>query len=376
MWKLLLYSLLFLLVCSCTPGTGSVVQAEGGNLYAGGFSMAELENYRILKVNRPWQNNEDRRVLTYILADDPMLVPDSLRVFPVIRTPVSKVIALSSGNVAMISALDESASLQAVSGSGFIYDSLIRKRIVNGEIADVGYDQQLNYELIVDLDPDVLFLYGVDPSVETTVRKLQELGITAVICSDYLESDPLGKSEWIRFLAAFYNKGAMADSLFGTIAARYNRVKDLVQNLEEKPKVLSGLPWKDTWYVPGGRSFAARFIEDAGGEYLWKETESMEALPLNLEAVYARALAADIWINTGDAGSLAAVAAYDERFSDIPVFRSGDLYNNNLRTNSFGGNDYWESGVMHPDLILADLAEIFHPGMVEGHRWTYYKKLK
>ena len=49
--------------------------------------------------------------------------------------------------------------------------------------------------------------------------------------------------------------------------------------------------------------------------------------------------------------------------------------NNNARTNAAGGNDYYESAVVNPDLVLRDLVKIFHPELVEED-FVYYKQLK
>ena len=137
-----------------------------------------------------------------------------------------------------------------------------------------------------------------------------------------------------------------------------------------------GLPWKDTWYMAGGRSFMAKLIEDAGGSYLWKENTSSEYIPLDLETVFLKAFKAERWLNTGTAGSLQEIAGRDERFENLPVFREKEVYNNDARISENGGNDYWESGVVHPDVILADMAEIFHPGLFPGHQFRYYRKLE
>jgi iron complex transport system substrate-binding protein len=40
--------------------------------------------------------------------------------------------------------------------------------------------------------------------------------------------------------------------------------------------------------------------------------------------------------------------------NDLPI------YNNTLRTTPEGGNDFWESGAVRPDLILEDLIQVFH----------------
>ena len=136
--------------------------------------------------------------------------------------------------------------------------------------------------------------------------------------------------------------------------------------MDERPEVMTGLPWKDSWFVAGGRSFAARLIADAGGNYMWRDIQSSEAMPLDLESVFSRAVSADIWINPGVASSI----------EDLPVLKKGSIYNNNARMSEGGGNDYWESATVRPDLILADLISVFHPELLRDHSMLYYKKLK
>ncbi|MGW8315600.1 MAG: ABC transporter substrate-binding protein [Bacteroidales bacterium] len=372
---------LLALLCSCHPrpgDNGSAAIRVGKtipNAYARGFGVREENGYRILEVHDPWQNSRNV-TMTYLLAEDPGLVPDSLRGLPVIPVPVDRVITLSTTHVAMIERLEMGASIKGTSGTDLIYSPAMRERIDAGEIMDVGYDQGLNYEVIVDLHPDVLFMYGVETDMRATSDKLADLGIPVVYCAEYLEPHPLGKAEWIRFFALFYQLEQRADTIFTSIDSNYTALTGLTGEADRRPRVLTGLPWKDTWYMAGGKSFAARLIQDAGGDYLWSDDPSEQAIPLDLESVYSRALEADVWINPGVAASLDQLAGFDERFTDLPVFRKGAIYNNDRRIGPGGGNDYWESGTVCPDVILEDLIRVFHPDLLKDHPLKYYRKLQ
>ena len=380
MRRLLAWSVLFLLG-SCRPGTGDGNGPDERNQepaftrYASGFEVKHEEGYTLLQVHDPWQNSRNV-TFTYVLTKDPLRIPDSLKEYPFIELPVQRVVVLSTTHVAMIDRLGMGSSIKGASGTRLIYNAGIRSRISGGDIAEVGYDQGLNYEVIVDLDPDLLFIYGVETDMRGASEKLADLGVPVVYCAEYLESHPLGKAEWIKFFALFYQLEARADSIFGQLDSSYSALAALAASETERPRVLTGLPWKDTWYMAGGNSFAAKLIQDAGGEYLWQDNPSEEAVPLDLESVYSRALQADVWINPGVAASLDQLAAFDERFTDLPVFRKGAVYNNDRRLGPSGGNDYWESGTVHPDLILADLIQVFHPDLLKDHTMIYYRKLK
>jgi iron complex transport system substrate-binding protein len=209
-----------------------------------------------------------------------------------------------------------------------------------------------------------------------TLEKLKELGVPVVFCGEYLEPHPLGKAEWIRFFSLFFNLEASADAFFQRIDSAYSQLANIAATADNAPGVLIGLPWKDTWYMAGGRSFAARLIEDAGGDFLWRENNSTQAIPLDLESVYIRAVNASVWINPGAANSLEDIGRLDERFMDLEVVKNAQVFNNNLRSSPEGGNDYWESGTVRPDLVLADLISVFHPDLLADHSLVYYRQLK
>jgi iron complex transport system substrate-binding protein len=368
------------LLAACQSGNQSDYSSRnvGGisyTNYAKGFEVIEEESFKLLQVFDPWQNSRNV-TLSYILTEDPASVPDTLKGIPVIQVPVQRVIALSTTHVAMIHQLGAAASIKGVSGARLIFNDQIRQRIGRGEVMDVGYDQELNLETIVQLDPDVLFIYGVEHGMSAVTGKLAEMGVPVVYCGEYLEKHPLGKAEWIRFFGLFYGLEEAAGQFFHQIDSTYLSLASQAMKPTRRPRVLTGLPWKGTWYMAGGNSFAARLIGDAGGDYLWKDDDSDEAVPLSLESVYARAMEADIWINPGEAATIDQLIRFDERFKDLPVVKSGEVYSNDLRTGPGGGNDYWESGTVRPDLVLADLIRVFHPDLLTDHQFIYYRKLK
>ena len=45
-------------------------------------------------------------------------------------------------------------------------------------------------------------------------------------------------------------------------------------------------------------------------------------------------------------------------FARCGVVERGAVYNNNRRRSSGGGSDFWESAIVHPDIVLRDLVNI------------------
>jgi iron complex transport system substrate-binding protein len=124
-----------------------------------------------------------------------------------------------------------------------------------------------------------------------------------------------------------------------------------------------------------------RLIEDAGGEYILTENEKRKtenennsSTPISLEEALLLAMKADFWINLGQFNSIEEVCAAAPRFAKVDAVRFGRLYNNTKRTNESRGSDFWESGAVRPDLILADLVKILHYEAPTDSLY-YYKKL-
>jgi len=364
--------LFFIIAYSCHPRASKIFDGKFSNDYAQGFSIAETNNYTKLSVYNPWENAGDTQFDYYLIHDG--YQNDSLQ--NCITVPVKRVICLSTTHIAFLSALGEADKICGVSGANYVSDIELNKRITNGEIPDVGYDQNLNFELIVQLKPDVVFAYGVGSEIVGFVNRLKDLGIPVVLNAEYLEQSPLGKAEWIKFIAPFFIKIQFGDSIFKSVEKKYLELKSTAANCKNRPEVMTGMPYKDQWWVPGGKAYLATILNDAGANYIWKDNQSDESIVISPEQMIVEAEKADFWIHTGYISSLEGIADFDNRFTKFAPYKNKMVFNNDLRMSSKGGNDFWESGVVHPDLILNDLISIFHPEIVGLQPLYYYRKLE
>ncbi len=341
-------------------------------VYARGFSISGAEGKRstLLTVSNPWQG-ADSVVVSLFISRDGEPVPDGFE-GQVIYGDAARVITMSSTQIAMLDAIGESRKVVGVSGLGFISSPGIRSR--RDSIGDVGYDSNFNYELIMSLDPDIVLLYGVN-GASPVESMLRELDIPFIYIGDYLESSPLGKAEWMVALAEIVGRRDDGEKHFKEIAQSYNSLKELVSNaVEDVPKVMLNAPYGDTWFMPAEDNYSVQLIRDAGGEYIYGRNRSGISVPIDIEEAYMLCSDADIWLNPGSAGTLAELAVACPKFTDTVCLRSGHIFNNTRRSTSGGGNDYYESGVVNPDMVLRDLVKIFHPGLVH-EEFVYHKQL-
>jgi iron complex transport system substrate-binding protein len=339
------------------------------------ISIEKAEGFTRVTIINPWQGAENVN-LTYHLLKRGTDIPDGLDSSAIIFVPIKKIICMSTTHIAMISALGEENSVSGVSGTGFIFSESMNEKVKKGFAEDVGYEANLNKELILKISPDIIMMYGIGSESAGYVGKIKELGIKVIFNADYLETDPLSRAEWIKLFGALYCKERMADSIFVSEHEAYDSIQSYVRNnIRDKPKVLLGLPFKDAWYISPGNSFMSKLITDAGGDYLWRKTESSVSMPYGIENVYMRAITADYWLNIGSVKNKDEITAVDLRLGELQCFKNGNLYNNNNRISDSGGNDYWESGSLYPHIILKDIASILHPGLFGDYELYYYRKI-
>ena len=341
--------------------------------YATGFDIkgADGKESVLITVTNPWQGADG--VTTWLfIARNGEDIPEGYN-GQVLEGEAKHIVAMSSTHIAMLDAIGEAGRITGVSGLDYISNPDIQAR--RDSVGDVGYEGNINYELLLALDPDLVLLYGVN-GASSMENKLKELGIPFMYVGDYLEESPLGKAEWMVALSEVVDKREKGKKTFATIPAQYNALKKKVaENAKNSPTVMLNIPYGDSWFMPSTESYAIRLISDAGGNYIYKKNTGNASKPIDLEEAYLLASDADMWLNVGLLNTLDELKASCPKFVDTRCFKTGNVYNNNARVNSSGGNDYFESAVVHPELVLRDLVKIFHPELVEED-FVYYKKLK
>ena len=349
---------------------------KAGLQYAESFDIEYFGNYKLVTVHTPWPEAEE--AVRYLLVQRGTPSPDGYDGVPRIAVPVRRLAALSTTQLPHLELLDALDNLVAVSDIEVVNSPGVIRRFGEGGIVEIGYGPGVNLELVLELETDVVMTAATAQSRHNAHPVLQQAGVGVAINAEYTEPSLLGRTEWLKFTAAFLNAEALAEQRFAEIAAGYHRYAALVQDLpaDQRPTVFGGSLWGDTWHVAGGRSYAAQLIAAAGGAYLWADDDSRGSLPLDFEAVYEMAHDAEVWLTMRNEWlSLAQVQASDERYTALGAFASGRVYNANARLNANGGNDYWERGLVEPHIVLADFIRILHPERLPGHELEYYRKL-
>jgi iron complex transport system substrate-binding protein len=342
--------------------------------YAEGFTIYKTgEGSVAIQIKEPWQGAEGVAQWVFV-SHNGEEAPESFE-GQTVAEDVTRIICMSSSYVAFLAQLGETERVVGVSGLDFVTNPEIRQRGTVGDVADVGYEANLNFEVIASLRPDVVLMYGVSGDDRAVTAKYREMGVPYVFVAEYLESDPLGKAEWIVALATLLGERQKGIDEFRKIEHAYNTLKTNADNFAEHPTVMLNAPYRDVWYVPGDESYMVRLLSDAGGRYLCAGVASRDTRPIDIEEAYLAMQQADVWLNTNHYNSLTELVVDNPRFASTHPVRFGRVFNNNARMTPEGGSDFWESGVVHPDLVLADLVKILHPKATTDSLY-YYKQLK
>lgn len=364
-------------ICGCG---GSAGQIEWGEvLYAphssSGYEIVATEGEStVLRILSPWPGSTDV-VKEVFVSRGGESAPEGFTGVTITSSP-ERVVCMSSSHIAFIDALGEAGSIVGVSGADYISNPDVQAGLATGKIKEVGYDANINYERLIALRPDVVFIYGTTGENSSLSAKLTELKIPYVYISDHAETTPLGKSEWVVAFGEIFDCREGAEELFGEIAERYESLRLRALSLGPKPKVMLNAPYKDTWFVPADDSYIVRLIEDAGAEYICKGSDSDLSRPISGESAFVYLSEADVWLHPNAARSLGALKAENPKFAGCRVVCERGVYNCTARSTSAGGSDFWESGALRADVVLEDLISIFHPEVANGHELYYYEKLR
>ena len=342
--------------------------------YAHGFRIDYYDRYKEVKIlNR---SGDRMDTLDYLLVREGNPVPPGHPGAQVITIPVRSLVIMSSMHIAQTDFVGIADRITGLGNGQYVNSLLVREGLRTGKIKQVGMDANINNELVITMHPGVLMAMSNPDAAFGQYKALIDAGIPVLPNAEWLETTPLGRAEWVKLVGALVNREDFVNKKFDSVEQAYQKLAAAGSGAAVKPSVIVTMPYKGTWYVPAGESYMAQFLRDAGASYHWSDSKGTGSLALNFEAVAPEALAADYWLNVGYVNSRNDIAARDPRYATFHAFKTDAIYNYNKRVNDLGANDYWESGAVNPQLVLADLIHILHPGLLPDDSLVYYKQVK
>ncbi len=341
--------------------------------YAKGFTINVYDGYKVITLKEPWPDTDIE--FKYALIEEQGSLPEDVTFDAVVEVPIKNIVVTSTTHIPSLEMLGETNSLVGFPNLSYISSEETRTQIDKGKIQELGKNESINTEVLIDLNPDLVVTFAVEGN-NKTVSTIQKTGIPVFYNSDWTEKSPLGKAEWIKFFGVLFNKEQKADSIFREIETEYLSAKKKAAAVSVSPTVLSGAMYKDVWYLPNGESWAAQFIKDANGTYLWEDTKGTGSLSLNLEAVLEKGKSADFWIGPGQFSSKQQLKDAHSVYTEFLAYQNNDIYTNTTLVGETGGVVYYELAPNRPDIVLKDIIKILHPEVLPEHELYFFSKLK
>ena len=376
----MLLSLCLFVACKQNKTTVSADSIGGQELslkYANGFSAKLYDTYKVLTITNAWPNSE----ITYqfaLLTENEVKSRegfDPSKFDHVINLPLNKIVVTSTTHIPALELLGVEDKLVGFPGCDYISSEKTRKRIENEEIRELGKNEGINTEVLLELDPDLVIGFGVD-GTNRSFETIEKSGIPVIYNGDWVESSALAKAEWIKFFGIIFNKEKEADSIFTEIEKNYLEAKNIAQQVKDRPSILSGAMYKDIWYLPNGTSPEAQFLKDANVNYLWEETSGSGSLALSFETVFEKGQNADIWLSPSYYRTLEDLENANDHYTKFDAFQNKKIFSFSNTTGKTGGVLYYELGISRPDLVLRDIIKICHPELLEEYQPYFFKRLE
>lgn len=371
-----LFYLLLSFLWACEAKLPSKIQTDNfkelPNRYAKRFIINEKGDDKIIFLFSS-KNSLDTSAKIYLYKN---VKPQISHEWICIKYPVKKIVALSSLFVGYLNKVNALEQIGGIDNKDYVCNNFIQEQIKNGKVIELSRSNVLNHEACLALQPDLVLNFGMGDPINEVNPHLVKNNIPMIITADHLEDSPLARAEWLKVIAAFVDKLILADSIFENDCIQYLELKKIAAKAGVKPSVITEMKYQDSWFMPGGKSFMAQFIHDAGGDFPWKNDNNAGSLQLSFEEVLNKGKEADFWLNLLFCNTKSEVLKSDPRYSDFKAFKSGNLFNNNAIMNKSGGNAYWEDGLVTPHEILSDILFILHPELLPNHQLKYYRKLK
>lgn len=323
------------LLGACTPAAKQSRLPRPGNKYATGFQIDDTLGMKRVRVFAPW--NADSVMATYMIGE-----------------PLERIGASSATHIGMLAELGLMNRLVGMCNPEVSYHSL------PATCQHLGDAMQPDCEKII-VNGVQAMLYSTYAPSDQSAERMESVGIPVLYNNEWRESTPLARAEWIRFVAVFFDKLDVADSIFHAVDSAYcalvntqSQIKNHKSQITNSQSIVSGLDFRGTWYVPAGGTYMGALFRDAGAEYAFADDPRESSIPLTFEQALLTFADADVWLGC-NVPSREALIDMNNQHALFKAYQTGRLYNFRRRCLPSGANDFWESGVVHPERILQDI---------------------
>ena len=408
------FFLLFALILSaCQGGKVTGGGEEGDTLslkYSQLLTLVDCDGYTEAIIANPWK--EGTELHRYVLIPKGEEGDETARMLQkrrdaksglgrnadIIRTPIASSVISTAPHCQLLYELGCQEAITGVFDLDYINIPDIQKRAAsmrgkevkgrpsNHAIVDCGSSMQPTIERVIALHPEAVLVSPFENS--GGYGKLDKLGVPLIEAADYMETSPLGRSEWIRFYGLLFGRverrvkseefnspvgNGKADSLFTAIEKEYLSLKDEAAKMPQGLSVLTERKTGGVWYVPGGRSTVGVLLRDAHAGYAFAGDTHNGSLAMNPEQVAARGSEIEVWAFKYLGGKPLSRPDLLQEYPGYKLLRA--FANRNIYECDTQATPYFETASFHPEMLLREFIILSHPNVKGLGSLRFYQKL-
>ena len=308
--------------------------------YEGGYSLVDIF--------------DDAR---YLIVPEGGSIPENLdEDITVIQQPVNDIYLGATAVMSLFDAIDglDHISMTSLKESGWTVENAAA-RMKEGKIVYAGKYSEPDYEMILEKDCQLAIESTMIYHTPDVKEMLEELGVPVLVDRSSYESNPLGRTEWIKLYGVLTGKEAEANAFFEkqqeTVAA--------FDDYESTGKKVAFfyLTTDGKVVVRSTNDYVPSMIKMAGGNYAFEgvtDEDGKTSVSMTMESFYEKAQDADYIIYNAsiDASvkTIADLIEKDEVQKEFKAVKSGDCY-------TTGSSMYQRTDVIAD--MIADFHKVF-----------------
>ncbi|MBP2171971.1 ABC transporter substrate-binding protein [Methanococcus voltae] len=314
----------------------------------------------------------------YLLKNQSQNVPTwaNVKYDTIITTPVDNVVSTSTVHVAYLVCNDENGdvmnTLKGVSTTtgvkpwhfDYINQHLTGIEGSDNKIVHLGHPDSLDYEKLTTLNPDFV-MNSLDGNRGSTIdSNCRDKDITCIAFPSWTEQTFLGRCEWAKAMAAFYNKEKFVSSYFSKVEKKSLNAKRAASGTNAPTVSWGYITSKGYASIPAAQSYYARGItQNCKADYLFTQYTGTGFAKLTKEEFLETTKNADLWV-------VSSATKYLSKFKErhVGYEQLNPVINGRVFCYS---SDFYQTGVVNTDEILMDMGTIMYPDDFKGRSTRY-----
>ena len=280
---------------SSAPEIKGIKYSKAMNLkYAKEFNVYYYENgYKLIDIKKDAK---------YLIVPKGEKVPDKLaKKVKVVKTPVNNIYLAATASMALFSSMDamDNITMTSLKEDGWSFDSA-KKALRSGKMKFSGKYSEPDYEMLIDkkckLAVESTMIYHT-PDVKEAI---EDLGIPVMVDRSSYETNPLGRTEWIKLYGALVGKEDKAEKFFKKQVNKIEKIKKIKNT--EKTIAFFYISTDGKAVVRRSTDYIPTMIQIAGGRYIFKDLDDKDgktSIPMTMEKFYDVAADADYIVYNG-----------------------------------------------------------------------------